>query len=470
MKLGLLAMSGVRAHNAELTALGLTLPGFVERNRTIASLPSLGLLTLAGLTPGTIDVEYVDVPDVHPEPWLPGDFDAVAISSFSAQIKEAYELADRYRAAGTRVVMGGLHVTAVPQEASRHADAIVIGEGEPVWPRVADDLRRGRLQPIYDARGTAFDLTLAPMPRFDLLSVEKYNRITVQTQRGCPYNCEFCAASIRLAPGFKVKPVEKVIAEIRRIKTLWDKPFIELADDNTFANKAHGRRLLRALALEQVRWFTESDVSIARDKELLALMRDSGCAQVLIGFESPARAPLERLEQQANWKAWQFDRYHEAIDAIQSYGITVNGCFILGLDGAGPESFDEVWEFVRTSGLYEVQITVQTAFPGTPLYRRLQREERILRQDAWELCTLFDVNYQPSSMSVTELECGLRELAGKLYDAGATRERRHAFRKRLLASRRAVKEVKPSHEGHEEHEVPVAVSSAPLTWIAARPS
>src|SRR5207249_9677483 len=111
MKIGLLAMSGVRAHDPELTALGLTLPGFVERNRVIASLPSLGLLTLAGATPGDVELEYIDVPDVHDAPWLPGQFDAVAISSFSAQIKEAYELADRYRAVGTKVTLGGLHVS-----------------------------------------------------------------------------------------------------------------------------------------------------------------------------------------------------------------------------------------------------------------------------------------------------------------------------------------------------------------------
>jgi radical SAM superfamily enzyme YgiQ (UPF0313 family) len=441
MKLGLLAMSGVRAHNPELTTLGLTLPGFVERNRTIASLPSLGLLTLAGLTTESVDVEFVDVPDVPPDPWLPGEFDVVAISSFSAQVNEAYALADRYRAAGTQVVLGGMHVTAMPDEASRHADAIVIGEGEPMWPQVVSDLQRGALKPRYDARHIAFDLATAPMPRFDLLSVEKYNRITVQTQRGCPYNCEFCAASIRLAPGFKTKPVGKVMTEIQRIKRLWPTPFIEFADDNTFANKAPGRRLLTALAREHVRWFTESDVSIARDSELLSLMRDSGCAQVLIGFEASARGPLERLEQQANWKARQFDRYREAIDVIQSHGITVNGCFILGLAGAGPESFNEVREFVRTSGLYEVQTTVQTAFPGTPLYQRLQHEGRILRQNAWELCTLFDVNFQPARMTVGELELGLRDLAAKLYDADATRERRQGYRRRLVAARRRARHV-----------------------------
>jgi radical SAM superfamily enzyme YgiQ (UPF0313 family) len=435
MKLGLLAMSGLRAHEPELTALGLTLPGFVERNKVIASLPSLGLLTLAGATSADVDLGYIEVPDVLPSPWLPGEFDAVAISSFSAQIKEAYELADRYRAAGTKVILGGLHVTAVPHEAAMHADAIVLGEGEPLWRRVIDDLLQGTLAPVYDARPMKFDLANAPMPRYELLDVDKYNRLTIQTQRGCPFDCEFCAASIRIAPGFKVKPVEMVIRELRHIKSLWPHPFIEFADDNTFANKAHGRELLTALAKEHVRWFTEADVSIAADAGLLSLMRDSGCAQVLIGFEAPHRSLLEHVEK-TNWKARQFDRYREAIDTIQSYGITVNGCFILGLDGAGPESFDDVLRFVRDSGLYEVQITVQTAFPGTPLYTRLRNEKRILREEAWELCTLFDVNFQPSHMSVAQLEEGLRDLARQLYDERSTSERQANFRNRLRALRR----------------------------------
>jgi radical SAM superfamily enzyme YgiQ (UPF0313 family) len=436
MKIGLLAMSGLRAHDPELTAFGLTLPGFVERNRVIASLPSLGLLTLAGATPPGVELQYVDVPDVLPAPWLPGEFDAVAISSFSAQIKEAYELADRYQAAGTKVILGGLHVTAVPHEAAQHADAIVIGEGEPLWPRVIADLKAGRLDVLYDARSFRFDLAQAPMPRFELLDVEKYNRLTVQTQRGCPFDCEFCAASIRIAPGFKVKPVSKVVGEIHEIKKIWPQPFIEFADDNTFANKAHGRELLRALAREHIRWFTETDMSIAADLELLSRMRDSGCAQVLIGFEAPSRAPLERLEQKSNWKARQFDRYRQAIDTIQSFGITVNGCFILGLDGAGPESFGDVLRFVRESGLFEVQITVQTPFPGTPLYERLRRERRLLREGAWELCTLFDVNFRPSAMSVAQLERGLRDLARDLYDADETRERQRRFLERRRLVRR----------------------------------
>ncbi|MGB6726931.1 MAG: radical SAM protein [Terracidiphilus sp.] len=431
-------MSGVRAHNPELTALGLTLPGFVERNRVIASLPSLGLLTLAGLTPAEFKVHYVEVPNLAAVDGVPEEFDAVAISSFSAQMSEAYELADRYRSLGTKVILGGLHVSALPEEAGAHADAVVIGEGEPVWPMLMSDLAdgAGSLREVYDARSLSFQLSDSPMPRFDLLEIEKYNRLTVQTQRGCPFRCEFCAASIRISSTYKVKPVDRVMAEIKAIKSLWKRPFIEFADDNTFVNKTHSRELMRSLAGEGVRWFTETDLSVADDKELLAMMADAGCAEVLIGFESTNFSGLDGLEQRSNWKARQVDKYFEAIGTIQDRGIRVNGCFILGLDGNGPESFEDIWKFVQHSGLYDVQITVQTAFPGTPLYSRLRREGRILRDEAWELCTLFDVNFQPAQMSVSVLEAGLRQLGSRIYSEESTQARRADFHRNYVAQRR----------------------------------
>lgn len=438
MRLGLIAMSGVRAHNEELTQMGLTLPGFIERNKKIASLPSLGLLTLAGLTPAEVEVEYIEVEDINQQSGLPGSYDAVTISSFSAQIKEAYELADRYRRAGTKVILGGLHITACPDEAAQHADCLVIGEGEPVWPQVMDDLQRGELKARYDARGKTFDLAQAPMPRFDLLDPERYNRITVQTSRGCPFDCEFCAASIRLSPKYRIKPVDKVIAEIREIKKIWAKPFIEFADDNSFVNKRHARALLRELAKEKIRWFTESDLSIAQDDELLALMRDSGCAQVLIGFESPTRSGLSGIERKNDWKAKHYDEYMSAIERIQSHGISVNGCFVMGMDGSGTESFTAVRDFVKESGLHEVQVTVLTAFPNTPLYHRLKATDRLLDDKAWELCTLFDVNFVPDSMSVEELERNFRWLIRELYSDEATEERKRKFFRQLRGARRGV--------------------------------
>jgi radical SAM superfamily enzyme YgiQ (UPF0313 family) len=431
MKLGFIAMSGVRAHNKELTEIGLTLPGFVERNKVVASLPSLGLLTLAGMTPKDIDIEYLEIEDIKNVDDLPGDYDVVALSSFSAQIKEAYELADRFQAVGTRVLLGGLHVTARPDEALLHADSIIIGEGEPMWPKLINDLKNNQLRRIYDSRSAPFNLADAPMPRFDLLDVSRYNRLTVQTARGCPFNCEFCAASIRLSPTYRVKPVEKVMAEIQRIKQIWPKPFIEFADDNTFVNKEHSKELLRLMIPEKVRWFTESDISVAEDDELLSLMRDSGCAQVLIGLESASPFGLSGLEMKSDWKAKQYDSYMSAVEKIQSHGISVNGCFVLGLDGTGTESFQNIVNFIQESGLHEVQITVQTAFPGTPLYDRLQRTGRIIKEDAWELCTLFDVNFIPEQMTVEELEQNFRLLAQEIYSDEATNNRQQNFYRQL---------------------------------------
>lgn len=426
MKLGLLALSGVRCRNEELLAMGLTLPGFVERSKVIASLPSLGLLTLAGMTPEDVEVEYLEVPDPASLTELPGNFDAVAISSFTAQIKEAYKLADRYREAGVKVLMGGLHVTARPDEALRHADSVLIGEGESLWPQMIADLRANRLKQRYDARALNFDFTQSPMPRFELLDIGKYNRITVQTQRGCPFNCDFCGASIRLNPRFKAKPVDRVIAEIHRIKEMWPHPFIEFADDNTFADKTRGRELVRALIPEGLRWFTETDISIARDPELLAMMKDAGCAQILIGLESPSSG-LDGLEHKANWKLKQRESYQRAIETIQDAGVTVNGCFVLGLDGQDTTCFDAVFDFVRATGLYEVQITVMTAFPNAPLYDRLAGAGRLIEPEAWEACTLFDVNYKPELMTVAELENGFRDLARRIYDTGFIEERRRRF-------------------------------------------
>lgn len=431
MRLGLIAMSGVRAQNQDLMRLGLTLPGFVERSKVIASLPSLALLTLAGLTPSGIDIRYHEVADLSGLDSLPGDFDAVAISSYSAQIKDAYALAERYRREGIKVILGGLHVTARPQEAALHADAIVLGEAEPIWPQVIKDLKDAALKPVYDARSGSFDLKHAPMPAFELLDIDRYNRLTVQTQRGCPLSCDFCASSIRISPRFKAKPVEKVIAEIRRIKTIWAKPFIEFADDNTFANKAHAKRLAKALAGENIRWFTETDVSVADDPELLAMLRDAGCSQLLIGLEATDKTVLDGIEQKANWKAKRADTYLEAVHRIQQHGITVNGCFVLGLDGQTEESFGDVTRFVRESGLYDVQVTVQTPFPGTPLYDRLKSEGRLIREDVWETCTLFDVNIRPDGMTVDELEDRFKSLAATLYTDDFTQWRRAAFRRQM---------------------------------------
>ena len=439
MKVALVAMSGVRACDAELLRLGLTLPGFVERSKTIASLPSLGLLTLAGMTPREHDVRYFEVADVRGfEDTVPRDFDLVAISSFSAQIKEGYELARRCAARGTQVVIGGLHVTSCPQEPASHGASAIVGEGEVVWHDVLRDAAAGELKPIYDARGRDFDLSTGPMPAFHLLDLAKYNRLTVQTSRGCPWRCSFCASSVLLTKRYKQKPVERVLAEIDAIRDLWRRPFVEFADDNAFVNRAWWHEFLPELARRHVKWFAETDVSVAEDEQLLAEMRAAGCAQVLIGFESPVAAGLDGVELRRNWKLRREPLNRDAVRRIQSQGIRVNACFVVGLDGHTPQVFDDVYRFVEQVAPYDVQVTLPTPFPGTPFYHQLKRQGRLLEDEAWEKCTLFDVNFRPTHMTSDELRQGFRDLVVKLYGDAFTQYRRDAFKAQSRGARRRV--------------------------------
>ncbi len=315
----------------------------------------------------------------------------------------------------------------MPDEAARHADAIVTNGAEGAWPQVVADFRTGQLKRRYEgARDGVFKAPLYVQPRFELLRGRPYNRLTVQTSRGCPLNCEFCAASLRITERFQQKSVAQSIAELNAAKQVIDQPFFELADDNTFLNKKWGKDFLRAIRPLGLRWFTETDISVAADDELLDLLADSGCKQILVGFESPNASGLDGLDPH-NWKLRQHGTYLRAIDKIQSRGITVNGCFILGLDSDTTDTFDEVKEFVETSGLLEVQITVLTPFPATPLYARLKREGRLLQERFWDRCTLFDVNFQPKHMSVDELEAGLRWLFSEIYNDGQFNRRKRNY-------------------------------------------
>jgi len=428
MNIGLFPMSGIRVCDSELLSLGLTLPGFVERSKTIASLPSLGLLTLAGMTPERHRVQYVEIPDGNSLPSLPSGLDLAAISTYSAQIDEAYTLAQRFKEMGVPTVIGGPHVTALPDEAAEHCDAVVIGEGEPVWQQVLEDAERGSLQQFYCTDADEFDMADAPTPAFELLNISQYNRLTVQTSRGCPHHCEFCASSVVLTHRYKQKPIDKVVAEIDRILKIWKRPFIEFADDNSFVNHAYWKELLKQLRGKGLKWFAETDISVADDEELLDLMREAGCAQVLIGLESPTDAGLHGLELRNDWKLQKFPQYKSAIRAIQERGITVNGCFVIGLDGHTTDIFEQVYSFVKDTELYEVQVTILTPFPGTPLYTRLEREGRLIEPRNWKKCTLFDINFKPAKMSKEELHAGFKRLVVDLYSDEFTKWRRGRFK------------------------------------------
>lgn len=430
-KVLLVAMSGVRVKSRELLELGMTLPGFIERSRVVASLPSLSLLTLAAHTPDGWDIAYREIDDLGEDAAAEiaaERYDLVAISSFTARILDAYALADQLRAEGQVVVLGGLHVSALPEEATQHADAVVQGEGERIWPELLADVAGGRLRRLYTSFGSgdAVSLEDSRVPRYDLLDISRYNRLTLQTSRGCPLHCSFCAAS-RTISRYKIKPLDLVRRELEAILELWPRPFIELADDNSFVNKRFARELAGLFAEYPIRWFTETDISVADDPGLLELLARSGCAQLLIGLESASRPSLKGLDTR-DWKYDQFEHYRSKIRTIQSYGISVNGCFILGFDSDEPSVFDQTRDFVLESGLSEVQITLLTPFPGTALYRQLRAEGRLLKEVYWDECTLFDVTFRPARMSPGELEAGFHGLMRDLYADEAARRRKRSFR------------------------------------------
>lgn len=414
--------------------LGMSLPGLRERAGAIGSLPALGLLTLAGMTPAHWEIGYHDpasVSDVLVQEIVKARASLVAISALTASIDEAYRLSDRLRAEGLRCVLGGLHVTACPEEALLHADAIVIGDGESVWPQVLSDAENGTLRGAY--RGTkAFDLADAPLPRFDLLGDGARPRYTLQTARGCPLACDFCGAS-RLLGGFREKPLDRIAAEVEAIRAIRPRPVIELADDQTFAGRRDPTALLETLGSAGARWFTEADWRIGERPDVLATLAASGCVQVLVGIESM----IYRYDGMGAKRAGM-QRMVDSVERIQDAGVAVIGCFIVGSDGETTESLNELGEFLIDSPFADLQITIQTPFPGTALRERLARERRLLSDRGWSACTLFDVAHRPDRMSVAELERGFVNL-GRFVFAEGPSERRSRIRHETWSRNAAIR-------------------------------
>jgi len=425
-------MSGVRVYNKKLLDLGLTLPGFIDRSKVIASLPSFGLLTLAAHTPNNWKIVYKELDnysEVDINETLEEKPNLIAFSSLTARINETYSLATRFRKKGIKVVIGGLHVSAMPNEAMKYCDSVIQGEGEIIWPKLLEDYETNQLNSLYSSiknRDYTFHFNDSKIPKYELLDISKYNRLTIQTTRGCPLNCSFCAAS-RTISSYKKKSIGQIEKELNKILEIWDRPFIELADDNTFVDKAWSKELLKLFGKYKIKWFTETDLSIAYDDEVLELLAKSNCAQVLIGFETANSSSLKGIDRN-DWKFKQFDNYIDAIDKIQSFGVSVNGCFILGFDNDTTETFTSTEQFIKESNLSEVQITLLTPFPGTELYHQLKRENRLLSENYWDKCTLFDVNFIPKNFTVEELENNFNRLMTNIYSPEAVQDRRKKFR------------------------------------------
>lgn len=369
--------------------------GHVSRSGK-AGMVRLSLSTVAALTPPGWQVEILD------SRVTPVDYDApadlVGITAFTAEIPSAYKIADGFRKKGTPVVMGGFHVSALPDEALEHADSVVVGEAEPVWKTVLSDVEQNRLQPVYKADGPA-DMDSMAIPCRHLLDRSRYSTgfYTIQATRGCPYNCEYCAVSAFFGRTYRTRPVAEVIQEIKGFDT---KNFF-FVDDNITGKVKYAKELFRALTPLKLTWGGQTAITIAKDEELLSLYAKSGGRYAFIGFESLSEKNLARMN-----KSWNSpETYVKAIGQIHKKGINILGSFIFGLDDDDPGVFQRTVEFVRESRIDAAQFHILTPFPGTRLYDKMVADGRITSSD-WGRYHTSDVVFSPASMSAEELQNG----------------------------------------------------------------
>ena len=402
--------------------------------------PSLGLLTIAGLSYPDFEITYID--ENFDNINYDEKYDIVGLGAMTHQVNRAYKIADKFRARNIPVVMGGIHATVKPEEVKEHVDSVIVGEAETLWPKFLNDFMENRITDIYSEEiYQNNNLSKSPIPKYDILPCpERYKTIPAQTTRGCPHDCEFCSATAVYGKKLRYKDIDQVVEELRLIKSIWKKPEIFFVDDNIFANRKHAKKLLRSIIPLKLRWWSKSDISFYKDEELLELVLESGCMRLIIGFESISGDNLNRLDR-SNWKLKQLDKYAEAIEKIQSYGIGIIGAFILGMDNDDKTSFEKTRDFIVDNYLYGAQLTLMTPLPGTRLYERLKSEGRILTPD-WNYYSLFDVIYQPKHMSAKELEEGHHWLYQQIHNREMIKRRTKHFKEIIKSNLDKKTEVK----------------------------
>jgi radical SAM superfamily enzyme YgiQ (UPF0313 family) len=379
-----------------------------------AFLPRLGLGVLAALTPPSDEVIYTDdlVKPFDLERDVK-DVDLVGISVDSKTASRSYAIADAYRRRGVKVVLGGIHPTAVPDEAARFADAVVVSEAEDLWPRVVEDARNRRLQRVY--RGELPDLSRPgrPFARRDLFRSKKYIPFqVVQTMRGCPYPCEFCSVSTANGTSMRFRPVDDVLGELRRLGKL-----IMFADDNVMIHRKYSGELFTKLRELDKHWIGQCSLAAVGRIENVKLMAESGCKALFIGFESIDDETLAMTGKRQNRPA----RYKDVLDMLHDHGISTWGSFVFGFDTDDSEVFDRTVEFGIQMQLTMALFAILTPYPGTKLYKRLLAEGRLTKPQWW-LDGDHDAGspyYLPKTMTRESLREGWMRAWQRFYSPGS---------------------------------------------------
>ena len=360
-----------------------------------AGFARLSLTTIAALTPEDVDVRILDarIENVNYDEQV----DLVGITGLTSEIPHAYEIADGFREKGTKVVMGGVHVSALPDEALQHADSVVVGEAELVWKQVLEDCRKGSLKPVYKA-DAFIDPKDVVIPRRSLIDYNMYTSFsTLQSTRGCPFKCDFCSVTTFFGNSYRCRPVEDVVNEV---KGLPDKKVVFL-DDNIVGRPKYAKELMKALVPLNIEWGSQGSITIAKDDELLSLYAKSGGKYIFIGFENLSEENLNDVH-----KGWNtIKTYEQSIKKIHDAGIDIIGSFIFGLDNDTVSSFRNVMNFIMKNKIDNAMFNVLTPLPGTKLAERLEKEGKIFNRD-WANYHTGTVVINPVSMTADELQNG----------------------------------------------------------------
>jgi radical SAM superfamily enzyme YgiQ (UPF0313 family) len=375
----------------------------------------LTIATLAGLTPPDVEIAYYD------ERLELIDFDAatdlVAVTVETYTAKRAYEIAAEYHKRGVPVVLGGYHVTLLPDEAQQYADSILVGYAEPLWGRVIEDARRRALQPRYvQHAGVPYEFG---MPRRDIFGAKPYFKLScVETGRGCPLHCNFCSIAAATASRYVGRPIDGIVSEIAGLRN----KNVFFVEDNFVGNIKHARELCREIAALKIRWVGQGTLNMARDEALLADMAASGCEGVLIGFESLSNETLLLMDKKINTAMGD---YKQLIDRLHHHGIGLYGTFIFGYDS---ESADDVLRTADAAiefGLFIAAFNHLLPFPGTPLYEQFRQGGR-LTDEQWWLSPTFrfgDVPFDPTNTTALELRELCLRARKRFYSIGAITRR-----------------------------------------------
>jgi radical SAM superfamily enzyme YgiQ (UPF0313 family) len=385
--------------------------------------PNLALPTLAALTPAPHEVVLCDE-NVEPIDF-DTDADVVGITGFVVHRQRMREIADAFRRRGKLVVAGGPFATLCPEELAPHVDVLFVGEAEYRWPEFVRDHEAGRWRSEYrqDATPSMLD---SPLPRFDLLRVDRYRSMSIQFGRGCPYNCEFCDIIVMYGRRPRTKSVGQVLAEVAAIHAL-GVANIFVVDDNFIGNKKDAKALLTGLAEWQeahdhpIEFMTEVSLNVAQDAELLALLTRAHFTVVFVGIESPRAASLQETNKTQNMR----EDIVTSVHRIQGAGIEVMAGMIVGFDNDDPSIFQEQFRFIQEARIPISMTGMLNAVPKTPLHARLKAAGRLIADSVGDQFVF--TNVVPRGMSRLELYEGYRALLNRLYDYRHYRERAMAL-------------------------------------------